>query len=72
MNITSIVKNNTVRFARLRHGIAYYIVCVEDRDMQFPVPLADIGDATLLADDKAIVFMRYIRQAMEDGTFVTA
>jgi hypothetical protein len=32
--------------------------------------LADIGDATLLANDKALVFMRYIRKAIEDGTFV--
>jgi hypothetical protein len=39
-------------------------------DYTFPVPLSNIGDATLLATDKAIVFMRYIRKAIEDGTFV--
>jgi hypothetical protein len=32
----------------------------------------DVGDATLLAKDKALVFMRYIRQALQDGTFVKA
>ena len=28
----------------------------------FPVPIEDIGNATFLAKDKAILFMRYIRQ----------
>ena len=72
MNITSFVKNNTVSFSRLRHGVVYYNVKnTETQDMyQFPVPLEDIGDATLEATDKAMMFMRYIRKAMEDNTFV--
>jgi len=74
MDIKDIVKNNTVRFAKYRQGIAYYAVRVpsEDADYIFPVPLSDIGDATLLATDKAMVFMRYIRKAIEDKTFVKA
>ena len=28
---------------------------------KFPVPYSDIGDATMLATDKAILFMRYIK-----------
>ena len=28
----------------------------------FPVPVEDIGNATFLAEDKAILFMRYIRK----------
>jgi len=63
MDIKDIVKDNTVRFAKYRQGIAYYTV---------RVPLSDIGDATLLAADKAMVFMRYIRKAIEDKTFVKA
>jgi hypothetical protein len=31
-----------------------------------------VGDATLDAQDKAIIFMRYIRKALDDGTFVPA
>ena len=42
----------------------------EGVDYIFPVPLTDIGDATLLATDKAMVFMRYIRKAIEEKTFV--
>jgi hypothetical protein len=72
VDIKEIVKDNFVTFAKYRQGFAYYTVRVpsEGVDYTFPVPLSDIGDATLLAKDKALVFMRYIRQALEDGTFV--
>ncbi len=32
---------------------------------EFPVPIADIGGATFLASDKAILFMRYIRKHLD-------
>lgn len=71
MNIKDIVKNNTVRFLRYRKGTAYYGVDVEPHGHhEFPVPLEDVGDATLLREDKAILFMRYIKRALSDGTFV--
>jgi hypothetical protein len=71
MDIKQIVKNNEVRFSRYRKGYAYYTVFVpsEDASYSFPVAISDIGDATLLATDKALVFMRYIRKALENGTF---
>lgn len=28
----------------------------------FPVPIGDVGDATFLKEDKAMLFMRYIRK----------
>lgn len=37
---------------------------------QFTVPLDDIGNATLLAEDKAITYMRWIRKAIEDNTLI--
>jgi hypothetical protein len=72
MNIKEIVKDNKVRFVKYRRGYAYYTVRVpsEGIDYMFPVPLSDIGDATLHATDKALVFMRYVRKALEEGTFV--
>ena len=71
MNIKDIVKDNTVRFVRYRQGCAFYCVNVpRDGDYQFPVPLDDIGDATLELEDKAILFMRYIRRAITDGSFI--
>lgn len=75
MNIKDIVKDNMVNFSRYRQGIMYYTILVM-RDMyngevyEFPVPLSDVGDATLESSDKAIYFMRYIRKAMEDDTFI--
>jgi hypothetical protein len=74
MDIKEIVKDNTVHFVKYRQGYAYYRVRVPsaDADYTFPVPLSEIGDATLLATDKAMVFMRYVRQAIEDKTFVKA
>ena len=72
MGIKEIVKDNEVRFLRYRQGNAYYAVRVpsEGVDYMFLVPLSDIGDATLLATNKAIVFMRYIRKAIEERAFV--
>ena len=37
-----------------------------DDGFTFPVPIDDIGNATFLATDKAIVFMRYIRKYKEE------
>jgi len=74
MNIKTIVKNNRVRFVRYRQGFVYYAVEVKQEprsaEFTFPVPLNDVGEATLLAEDKAIVYMRYIRKALEQGTFL--
>jgi hypothetical protein len=72
MNIREIVQDNRVKFMKYRQGYAFYRVRVpgETVDRAFAVPLTDVGDATLLANDKALIFMRYIRKAIEDGTFV--
>ena len=71
MNIKDIVKDNTVRFVRYRQGIAYYRVNVPAEGVYvFPVPLDDIGDATLELEDKAILFMRYIKRAAGEGSLI--
>lgn len=74
--IIDIVKDsNFVYFYKYRQGFFYYTVYINkysDNEEQyiFPVPQEDIGDATLLHCDKAMFFMRYIRKAIEDGTFL--
>jgi hypothetical protein len=72
VDIKEIVKDNTVSFAKYRQGYVYYTVRVpsEGIEYMFPVPLSDIGDATLLATEKAMTLMRYIRKALDEGTFV--
>jgi len=72
VNIKDIVKGNVARFAFYRAGNAFYEVEVEGTKYKFPVSLEDLGTATLLAEDKAITLMRYIRRALEDKTFVKA
>lgn len=72
MDLKDIIRDNHVRFLRFRQGHLYYAVTVpgEPTDYMFPVPVADVGDATLQAHEKAMLFMRYIRKAMEEGSFV--
>jgi hypothetical protein len=81
VSVKDIVKDNHVRFLRYRQGVAYFVVggpgtagspMVTREAWMFPVPLADVGDATLEREDKAIFFMRWIRKAIADGTFVPA
>jgi hypothetical protein len=51
-----------VTFVRYRDGDLWY--ATED-GFEFPVPVADIGNATFLACDKALLFMRYMRRHLE-------
>ncbi len=70
--ITEIVKENIVNFSWYRKPNIYYEVFVKKAQALycFPVPLDDVGGATLKKQDKAIYFMRYIRQAINNGTFI--
>lgn len=73
MEIKNIVKDNKVYFLYATEGYLYYGVKVEDKWYQFPVPFADtneVGNATFLNEDKAIIFMRYIRKAIENDNFM--
>ena len=69
MKLLDIVKNNVVKFDFLRAGIAYYKVNINNESYRFPVPLNDIGDASLLSEDKAIIFMRFIRKSIDSNQF---
>ena len=81
LTIKEIVKDNTVEFVRYRKGNLYYRVIIllnyeeypyitYGETYEFPVPIEDCGDADFHSHDKAILFMRYIRKALEEGTFV--
>lgn len=48
-----------VKFTYYRDGNLWY----ETEDgFKFPVPISDIGNATFLAEDRAMLFMRYVRK----------
>lgn len=71
---TLVSGSNRVRFLHYRKGELWYGVEKEGdrygvsyerqwrRLFEFPVPISDCGDATFLAQDKALLFMRYIRK----------
>jgi len=67
-----VAKENYVDFESYRQGVFYYKVYKLNSTISymFPVPLDDIGTATLLATDKSVLYMRWIRKAIEDGTFI--
>jgi hypothetical protein len=70
MNLKEIIKDNIVYFHFYRANIMYYKVLYMENWYQFPVPLEDIGGATLTSEDKAILFMRYIRKAIDSSEFI--
>lgn len=72
INIKDLVKNNTAEIDRYRAQHIYYVIAHNSKLYSFPVPLEDVQDATLNHSEKAITMMRYIRMAINNGTFVEA
>jgi hypothetical protein len=61
-SIREMVQNKKVTFLYFRDGeFIYETEC----GFRFPVPLAELGKATLNASDRAIYFMRYIRKHLD-------
>ena len=61
--LKEIVANNAkVQFQFYRKGELWYIT---DCGFEFPVPVSDTGDGTFLNNDRAMLFMRYIRKQLE-------
>jgi hypothetical protein len=54
--------NKKVKFSFYRNNELWYTT---ECGFEFPVPISDIGDACFLAEDKALLFMRYIRKHVE-------
>ena len=60
MNIKEMVKGDKkVTFQYYRDGDLWYR---HEDGFEFPVPISDVGNATMLATDRAMFFMRYIRK----------
>lgn len=63
MSIKDMVANGRqVRFVRYKEGELWYVT---ECGFEFPVPVSDTGEATFLAQDRAMLFMRYIRKHLE-------
>ena len=57
-----VIDNQKVHFEFYRSGTLYYRT---DKGLLFEVPASEAGDACWLNEDKAILFMRYIRKQLE-------
>ena len=59
-SIKDMVKDNkVVKFQRYKDLNLWYVT---ECGFEFPVPIEDTGTATFLEEDKALLFMRYIRK----------
>lgn len=62
-NVKDMVKDGKkVFFVHFNHGQLWYKT---ECGFHFPVDVSDTGDAKFLAEDKAIMFMRYIRKGID-------
>lgn len=61
-NVKECIKGK-VFFKFYRKGFLHYFC---ENQFHFRVPIEDCGDATFKHEDKAILFMRYIRQELEE------
>jgi hypothetical protein len=59
-NIKEMVSDNKrVKFTHYKMDELWYET---ETGFKFPVPISDCGDATFPAEDKALLYMRYIRK----------
>lgn len=62
MKLIDMVKDKKVYFEFYKKGELWYRT---DDDFKFPVPIEDCGYGIFLVEDKATLFMRYIRKQLE-------
>lgn len=62
-SLKEMVRNGRlVTFDRYRNGELIYIT---ECGFEFPVPISDTGNGVFLKEDKAMLYMRYIRKQLE-------
>lgn len=62
-DIKGMVKDGKlVRFVRFQSGQLWYVT---ECGFEFPVAIAETGEAPYLAEDKAMLFMRFIRKHIQ-------
>jgi hypothetical protein len=73
MKILDLVKGTEAQFVCYRDGDLWYRIALpDDKDFEFPVPVADTGSGIFPARLKAITLMRWIRKHLERQTEWTA
>lgn len=65
MNVKEMVINNKqVQFVKFDSDRLWYQA---ENGFEFAVPVSDIGAATFISKDKAILFMRWIKKQLDSG-----
>ena len=60
MNVKDMVKDNKkVKFLRYQNNELWYVT---ECGFEFPIPISDTGEAAFQAEDKALLFMRWINK----------
>jgi hypothetical protein len=62
VNIKEMVKDKKVKFLFYKENELWYTT---ECGFKFPVPIDDVGTASMNNEDKAIMFMRWIRKHIE-------
>ncbi len=62
MNIKEMIQNKQVKFVRYQNQELWYST---ECGFEFPVPISDTGEASFMNQDKALLFMRWIRKHIE-------
>ena len=55
----AVTDNRVVRFVHYHNSELWYVT---EFDEAFPVPISDLGSATAVSEEKALLFMRYMRK----------
>ena len=64
MNLKNMVSNNKrVTFVKYQKGELWYVT---ECGFEFPIPISDTGDAAFNPEDKAILFMRWIKKQIDN------
>ena len=63
MELKSIVKEPEAKFTHYRQGNLWYETT---SGFAFPVPVADLGEATISYVEKPLLLMRYIRRHLDN------
>jgi hypothetical protein len=58
----AVMENRRVKFVKYFDGDLWYET---EFGEQFPVPISEAGTASFLAEDKALLFMRYMKKENE-------
>ena len=56
-----VTDNKKVKFSRFKNNELWYKA---ENGFEFPIHISEIGDAEFLAEDKALLFMRWIKKQM--------